>query len=360
MIPRLLTMLLAVAVFTLLTQGNSHASDEDRGYEDEGNLQSHGPDSNALSEFSSAGSSDDASSALARGRESAASVVPDHGKASNKKPELFKSPDAATKAFIDALRKGDAGRLEAIFGDASLISSGDAVADRIERERFLREYDRKNSLGGPGMVTLYIGESATPFAVPIVKGKGGYYFDAVAGARDVIFRRVGRNERRAIAVCSGYVAAQKEYALSAHDGQPSGTYAQKLMSDEGKRNGLYWPAKEDELRSPAGRALAAAEAEGYGTSTAGKSSPYHGYLYRVLTSQSEHARDGAKSYMDGSGRQVGGFALIAYPADYGRSGVKSFIVNQDSIVYEKDLGPRTVELASGIHEFDPEGWKIAL
>jgi hypothetical protein len=265
------------------------------------------------------------------------------------------------------LRKNDQARLEEIFVDTHLISSGDEVADRKERERFLRDYDRKHSFGGreQGMMTLYVGESAWPFAVPIVKGKikgadEGYYFDSVAGARDVIFRRVGRNERRAIAVCSGFVAAQKEYALSGHDGQPSGAYAQKIMSDDGKRNGLFWPTKDGELRSPAGQALAAAEAEGYGTQNTGKTSPYHGYLFRLLTAQSEHARDGAKKFIDGNGRQVGGFALIAYPAEYGRSGVKSFIVNQDSVVYEKDLGPKTAEIAGAIQEFDPQGWRIAL
>jgi len=347
--------LLAVVACVSLAQGSKPAGGEDRGYEDEGNLRS----SNALSDVSEPG----AAEATTRGRESAGSVVKDPGKASNKKAETFKSPEAATEAFIDALRKRDAARLEAIFVDPLLISSGDEVADRIERERFLKEYDRKHSLGGrdAGMVTLYVGESAKPFAVPIVKGNGGYYFNSVAGARDVIFRRIGRNERRAIGVCSGFVAAQKEYALSGHDNQPPGSYAQKLMSDDGKRNGLYWPAKADELRSPAGQALASAEAQGYGPATAGKTSPYHGYLYRVLTSQSEHAREGARNYIDeASGRQTGGFALIAYPADYGRSGVKSFIVNQDSIIYEKDLGPKTAELAAGMQEFDPQGWRVAL
>jgi hypothetical protein len=359
MMARLLTMVLAVAVFALFSQASSRASGEDRGYENEGDLQSHGADSSALSD---AGESD-VSDAAARGRASAGSLAQDRSGASgNRKPELFKSAEAAANAFVEALRKDDRARLEAIFVDTHLISSGDEVADRIERERFLRDFDRRHSFGGreQGMVTLYVGESSWPFAVPIVKGKDGYYFDSVAGARDVVFRRVGRNERRAIAVCSGYVAAQKEYALVGHDGQPAGAYAQKLRSDEGKRNGLFWPAKEGELRSPAGRALAAAEAEGYAPESAGKTSPYRGYLYRILTAQGEHARDGARTYIDGNGRQVGGFALLAYPAEYGRSGVKSFIVNQDSIVYEKDLGAETAKLAGAMREFDPQGWRIAL
>ena len=356
MMARLLTLMLGVALF--MSQVNSFASDEDRGYQ-EGDLRSEGAGSSALSDAGGA----DISSAASRGRESAASVASDRsGASSGRKPEIFKSPEAATKAFVEALRKGDQARLEAIFVDPHLISSGDDVGDRIERERFLRDFDRQHSVGGreQGMTILYVGQTSWPFAVPIVKGKEGYYFDSVAGARDVLFRRVGRNERRAIAVCSGFVAAQKEYALVGHDGQPAGVYAQKLMSDAGKRNGLFWPVKDGELRSPAGQALAAAEAEGYGTATAGKSSPYRGYLYRILSAQGEHAHAGARNYIDSNGRQSGGFALIAYPAEYGRSGVKSFIVNQDGIVYEKDLGPQTTEVARAVREFDPQGWRVAL
>jgi hypothetical protein len=360
MMARLFMVLMGVIAVAVLSEASGYAGDEDRGYE-EGDLRSEGAHSNALSELSGS-SGTEVSSAAARGHASAGPVVSDRsGATSGRKPEVFKSPEAATEAFVAALRKGDRARLEALFVDVQLISSGDEVADRKERQRFLRDYDRAHSLGGRehGMVTLYVGESSWPFAVPIVKGKEGYYFDSVAGARDVLFRRVGRNERRALGVCSGYVAAQKEYALTAHDNEPAGAYARKLMSDAGKRNGLFWPVKGDELRSPAGQALAAAEAEGYGTASAGKTSPYHGYLYRVLQGQSEHARGGAKSYLDGSGRQVGGFALLAYPAEYGRSGVMSFIVNQDSIVYEKDLGTQTAEVAAAMHEFDPQGWRIA-
>lgn len=353
MMARLCTVLLAFAVLV-------QASAEDRGYE-EGDLRSDGVHSNALSD--SGGT--DVSDAAARGRASASASaleIDRSGANGGRKPEIFTSPEAATEAFIGALRKQDRARLEAIFVDLHLISSGDEIADRNERQRFLRDYDRGHSFGGreQGMVTLYVGASAWPFAVPIVKGKDGYYFDSVAGARDVLFRRVGRNERRAIGVCSGYVAAQKEYALTAHDNEPAGVYASRLMSDQGKRNGLFWPVKGDELRSPAGQALAAAEAEGYGTANAGRTAPYHGYLYRTLQGQSEHARGGAKRYVDGAGRQVGGFALLAYPAEYGRSGVKSFIVNQDSIVYEKDLGPKTAEAAAAMSEFDPQGWRITL
>jgi hypothetical protein len=351
------TLLTLTTANAVLAQTDDAAHSGDRGYAETGSLKSEKYDSSAMSD---AGATD-VTSAAARGRASANTVVTDRSEATKQKPEAFRSPEAAIDAFIQALRKDDQARLQAIFVDTHLVSSGDDVADRAERGRFLREYDRKHSFGGrdQGMVTLYVGESAWPFAVPIVQGEEGFYFNAVAGARDVLFRRIGRNELRAIAVCSGYVAAQKEYALSGHDGQPPGAFAQKLMSDAGKQNGLYWPAGASALRSPAGPQLASAEAEGYSTQAAGKSSPFHGYLFRMLPAQSAHARDGAKRYIDDQGRQMNGFALVAYPAEYGRSGVKSFIVNQDSIVYEKDLGARTGEIALAMREFDPQGWKVA-
>jgi hypothetical protein len=345
---------------TAVAQTAGPAGSEDRGYAEVGGLQSLGAGSSALSDASAAGSTD-VSGAASRGRASAADVALDSGGKSSRKPESFRSPEAATKAFIDALTKGDNARLEAIFVDTRLLSSGDEVADRDERARFLREYNRKHSLGGrdQAMVTLYVGESAWPFAVPIVKGEDGYYFNSAAGAREVLFRRIGRNELRAIAACGGYVAAQKEYASVGHDGGPAGVYAQKLMSDPGKQNGLFWPVKADDLRSPAGPSLAAAEAVGYSATTAGKSTPYYGYLFRPLTAQSSGARDGARNYIDAQGRQMGGFALVAYPAEYGRSGVKTFIVNQDGIVYEKDLGAHTAEMVRDLREFDPKGWNVS-
>jgi DUF2950 family protein len=345
---------------TGMAQTHREVATEDRGYGEGGGLQSHGVDLSAFSDASPA-ATNDISSAASRGRAAASSVPMAATEPSARKPETFASPEAATKAFIEALNGNDSARLEAIFVDTRLISSGDEIADRGERARFLREYNRKHSLGGrdQAMVTLYVGESAWPFAVPIVKGKDGYYFDSAAGAREVLFRRIGRNEIRAIATCSGFVAAQKEYASVGHDGGPAGLYAQKLMSDPGKRNGLFWPAKAGDLRSPAGPALADAEAAGYDAATAAKTTPYYGYLFRTLTAQGEGARDGARNYIDAEGKQAAGFALVAYPSEYGRSGVKTFIVNQDGIVYEKDLGARTSETVREMHEFDPEGWKVA-
>jgi len=299
----------------------------------------------------------DVSSAASRGRASAGHVPLDDARANVGKPQMFASPETAVRAFIAALREGDLARLQAIFVDTRLISSGDEIQDRLERQSFLREYDRKHWLRRRTAVVLHVGESASPFAVPIVEGEGGYYFDSAAGAHELLLRRIGRNELGAIAMCAGYVTAQNEYASVGHDGGTPGVYARQLMSDQGKHNGLFWPAKAGEPPSPAALLLAAAEAEGYPTA-AGERMPYHGYLYRNLTAQSRYARDGARDYFDGEGRQVGGFAMVAYPAEYGRTGVKTFIVNQDSIVYEKDLGTHTPEIVSKMREFDPEGWQV--
>jgi hypothetical protein len=332
----------------------------DRGYVDGGNLVSHGVESASSTGMFSGierGASDAA--ATARGRASVSAAGLEVRVKGKKKPEKFPSPEAAVTALITALRSDDPQQLEAVFGvQQELISSGDPVADRALRQRFLSAYDEHHSLGGvdAGMVTLTVGQNEWPFAVPIVESEEGFYFNAAAGANEVVFRRIGRNELAAIAVCRGYVDAQQEYASVGHDGQAAGQYAQKLMSDEGKQNGLYWPVRADQLRSPAGPLLASAQAEGYSAATAGRSTPYHGYFYVPLKKQNEHAAGGAKSYVNGEGKQVGGFGLLAYPADYGRSGVKSFIVNQDGVVFEKDLGKRTPEVAPRMSEFDPKGW----
>jgi DUF2950 family protein len=335
-------------------------SEGDRGYpvESAGSGSSGAGSGASSSAFGEVGTS---AADVAAKRSGATATSP--GQGSVKPGKTFGSPEAAVKAFIDALRAGDDARLETIFGPGAneILSSGDKVADRNERARFLRYFDRQHALNpaGDGSVRLLVGESAWPFAVPIVKVAGGYAFDSSAGTRELVFRRIGRNERDAVAVCKGFVAAQKEYAQAGHDGLPSGLYAQKLGSDAGKQNGLFWPAASGTSRSPAGPLLAEAAEEGYGEGT-GRSNPYRGYFYRPLAAQGGGARDGAKSYIDKDGKQSGGFALIAYPAEYGRSGVKSFIVNQDGIVYEKDLGERTLETARAMQTFDPESWRTAL
>jgi hypothetical protein len=321
---------------------------------------SHGVDpATASGAFNGIDRGEAEATAARRGRESAKSAGLQPEVATGLKAERFPSPDAAASAFIAALRAGNQARLQSIFGaQEELVSSGDQVADRALIARFLREYDTRHSLDGveARMITLSVGTGAWPFAVPIVQDDEGFYFNAAAGANEVLFRRLGRNELATIDVCRGDVAAQEEYAATGHDGQPAGVYAQAFMSDRGKHNGLYWPAPADGLRSPAGPLLAAASAEGYSSDTAGRSEPYHGYFYKPLRAQGKNARGGAKKYVGSDGKQRGGFALVAYPAFYGRSGVKSFIVNQDGKVFEKDLGNGTIETVRELHEFDPQGW----
>jgi len=335
----------------------------DRGYgAREGDLTSHGVDPATTSgAFNGIDRGEAEATAARRGRESARSAGLEPEVTGGTKAERFPSPDAAASAFIAALRAGNHTRLQSIFGaQEELVSSGDEVADRALRARFLKEYDTRHSLDGveARMITLTVGADAWPFAVPIVQDAEGFYFNAAAGANEVVFRRLGRNELATIEVCRGYVAAQEEYAATGHDSEPAGVYAQTLMSDRGRHNGLYWPAPADGLRSPAGPLLAAASAEGYSADSAGRSAPYHGYLYKPLRAQGQNARGGAKSYLGSDGKQRGGFALVAYPAYYGRSGVMSFIVNQDGKIFEKDLGRATIETVRELHEFDPQGWRL--
>jgi hypothetical protein len=184
-----------------------------------------------------------------------------------------------------------------------------------------------------------------------VKKNGRWYWNGAAGAEELVYRRIGRNELDAIEVCHGVVAAQQEYASEGRDGQPAGMYAPKLISDAGRRNGLYWPVGAGESPSPAGPLLAKASSENYAFS--GKPTPYRGYFYRLLTAQGPAAPGGAKSYLVDGG-MVGGFGLIAYPAEYRQSGVMTFLVGSDGVIYEKDLGPKTAELAQQIKEYNPD------
>lgn len=353
-----LTFLGTLVLGSALAQPTGPGASDDRGYPATATAGASGGSSSAA--FAGVGDGSAEAAAQERGRRSTTDATP--ASTSEASGQKFKSPEAAVKAFTDALRAADNARLQAIFGPQAdtLLSSGDPVADRNERQTFLRHFDRQHALNtmDDGMITLVVGDSAWPFAVPIAKGKGGYYFDSVVGAKQVVFRRIGRNERNAVAVCNGFVSAQKEYARSGHDGLPPGLFAQKLRSDPGKQNGLFWP-EDQGGRSPVGPLLAGAAGQGY-SEDAGKATPYHGYLYRPLTGQGDSARQGARAYVDDGGKQGGGFAMIAYPAEYGRTGVKSFIVNQDGIVYEQDLGDKTEEVARSMTLFEPRGWRVAL
>ena len=274
----------------------------------------------------------------------------------------FSSPDAAAQSLIDALRAGDDARLKQILGPAGdqILSSGDEVADRADAERFLALYDARHSVRPEdgGASTLQVGEEGWPFPVPIVKSGRGYVFDAKAGKEEILNRRIGRNELSAQQVCLAIADAQRDYVALRPAGGDLPEYARKMISDPGARNGLYWPTAEGEPPSPLGPLAAMAAAEGYGAQgdAAGPPPAYHGYRYRLLTSQGPHATGGALSYIVG-GRLIGGFAVVAYPAEYGNSGIMTFIVNHEGVVYQRDLGPDTEQAAQRMTAFDPgPGW----
>jgi hypothetical protein len=266
----------------------------------------------------------------------------------------YATPEEAVAALVTAMEKDDTAALTKLLGPGSeaLVSSGDAVADRNARANFVTLYKAKHSLvpEGAGM-TLVVGANDWPTPVPLVQRDGRWAWDGAAGADELIFRRVGANELGAIDVCRGYVQAQFDYASEGRDGDPPGIYALKLLSDEGLHNGLYWPTAEGEAPSPAGPFVAAAAGEGYRASA--ERQPYHGYYYRMLYAQGANANGGARDYFK-DGLLTEGFALIAWPAEYGSSGVQTFIVNHDGVVFQKDLGEDTADIVATIQLFDPD------
>ncbi len=276
----------------------------------------------------------------------------------------FASPGEAVQALVEAVKAGDMEALSAILGPEGrdLISSGDAVADKQERERFVRSYEQSNKLERPTetKAVLIIGQDEWPLPIPVVKEGGTWRFDTAAGKDEILNRRIGRNELNTMQVCLAYVDAQREYARVAREGDGLLTYAMKFRSDEGKKNGLYWPTKEGEGLSPLGVLVANARAEGYSRKTSGgQPTPYHGYVYRILTAQGPDAPGGAYDYVV-NGKMIGGFALVAYPAQYGVSGVMTFLVNHQGVVYEKDLGTDTERLARAMQAYNPDNtWKKA-
>jgi hypothetical protein len=266
--------------------------------------------------------------------------------------KTFATPGEAVKALMAAVESNNQDELLAVFGsDAKdVVSSGDDVQDRNSRAAFVKSYKIKHVIVTEDANTrvLQVGAKDWELPIPIVLVDGRWHFDTAAGKQELIYRRIGDNELGAIAVCRGTIAAQRDYAAEGHDGLPAGIYAGKLRSDPGKHNGLYWEAADGAPASPAGPFLAQAAEEGYQ-----KGDPYHGYYYRSLKAQGAAAPGGAKSYLV-DGVLKGGVALIAYPAQYKVSGVMTFIVNQDGVVYQKDLGENTTEAAKAITEYDPD------
>jgi hypothetical protein len=274
----------------------------------------------------------------------------------------FATPEEAVSALVTALQGNDMAAVQALLGPGSeeLLDSGDAVQDASDRADFLAAYAASHALidDGADRKVLEMGEDDWRMPIPLVKREGRWQFDGEAGIDEMIYRRVGANELGAIDVSRGFVEAQLEYASEGHDGDPPGIYALKLISDEGLHNGLYWPTEEGEPESPAGPFVAAAAEEGY-RSVEGERTPYHGYYYRLLYSQGPNANGGARDYFK-DGLMTEGFALIAWPAEYGSSGVQTFIVNRDGVVFQKDLGEDTATAVESIQSFDPDSSWIAI
>ena len=267
--------------------------------------------------------------------------------------ERFSTPEDAVAALIVAARAADSAGLTRVLGPNSreILSSGDPVADASGRKRVLEAYDAKHQvvMEGADKAALVIGDDDWPFPIPLVRTANGWQFDTAAGRDEILFRRIGRNELSTIQTCLAYVDAQNEYAEKGIAG--NGVYAQRFVSRPGKKDGLYWPAQAGEDDSPLGELAAAAAAEGY---RAGEQRvPYHGYYYKILTRQGPNAAGGALDYIV-RGNMIGGFALVAYPAQYRNSGVMTFLVNHQGRVYEKDLGPDTARIAQGVTAFNPD------
>ncbi len=278
------------------------------------------------------------------------------------KQKVFGSPEEAMKALAETVQAGDTKAAMAILGPEGedILSSGDEVADRNTREEFVKEYQEKVDFvkEREDRVSVILGNDNWPFPIPIVKRGEGWVFDTKAGREEVLNRRVGRNELHAIQVCMAYVEAQRDYATTDWERDGIIQYAQKVMSDPYRHNGLFWEAGEDEVPSPLGEFIAQAAEEGY-QKKGNKPIPYYGYYYKILKGQGKSAPGGAYSYVI-SGHMVAGFALVAWPAEYDVSGVMTFIVNQNGTVYQKDLGPKTGTLAKAMTLYNPDRtWKRA-
>jgi len=278
--------------------------------------------------------------------------------------EVFATPQQGFDALVAAVRANDSKTLMTILGPEghTIISSGDPVADRQGAQAFITEYDARARIEqqGPNRAVLDVGADDWPMPIPLVKGKSGWRFDAAAGKQELLARRIGRNELYTIQACLAYVDAQREYAQKDR-GDKVLDYAQRFISTPGKHDGLYWPTAEGEPQSPLGPAFVAAQSRGYDFAKAKAEgvpgrTPFNGYYFRILKGQGSSAPGGSYSYMAGN-KMIGGFALVAYPVTYGVSGVMTFLVNHDGVVYQRDLGPQTSTTAEAMSVFDPgKGW----
>ena len=272
--------------------------------------------------------------------------------------KTFSSPDEATSAVVTAMKNNDEKLMLEILGPDGkhIVYSGDEVEDAQNRANFVERYQEMHRLvkEPDGSVVLYIGAKNWPTPIPIVKKGNAWFLDTDAGEKEILYRRVGRNEISTIKVCQELVAAQKEYSAAQHN-----EYAKQIFSDEGQHNGLYWKAADGEPQSPIGPLVASAVAEGYVKGKNGPPTPYRGYYYHILTRQGKGAPGGAKSYIV-NGKMTGGFAFLAYPAEYRSSGVVTFIVGPDGVVHQKDLGKKTAILGKAMKEYNPDSsWQKA-
>jgi hypothetical protein len=278
----------------------------------------------------------------------------------------YMTPEDGFHALVSAVQANDKVALREILGPASddLLSSGDPVDDQNARERFLTAYQAKSQITrmGINVATLNIGMDSWDFPIPLTKTGNAWRFDTESGREELINRRVGRNELNAIQACLAFVDAQRDYASGDHSGDGVLQYAQRFISTPGKEDGLYWPKSDGKAESPLGDLFAQASVSGYqvasaSENTSSEKSVLYGYKYQILTSQGPAARGGSYDYVIG-GKMIGGFAMIAYPAEYGVAGVMTFMVNHDGEVYQKDLGPETEVLAPAIRRFNPDRtWK---
>ena len=275
---------------------------------------------------------------------------------------MFASPDAASSKLLAAAKSGDQTALLAVFGPDSkeIVSSGDVVQDRSVTNAFVTGYGvmHRWRTMPDGSQILLVGADNFPFPIPLKKNNDGqWFFDTVAGKDEVLSRRVGRNELTIIEVCRAIADAQAEYFGQLHDGEETNQYASKFISDTGKENGLYWKSPVGQPESPLGPLAAYATAEGYRAKPDAHTA-FHGYYFHMLKGQTDKTPGGAKDYLL-NGKMTDGFGLVAYPAKYGNSGVMTFIINQDGVLLQKDLGKTTTEIATAMSEFDPDaGWRL--
>src|SRR5580765_6160049 len=285
-------------------------------------------------------------------------IIPLAGCNKSDQPSLkvFASPEEAGAALLAAGKSGDQNSLLAIFGPDSkeIISSGDAVQDKAVVDAFIASYEEMHRWRKmvDGAQVLLVGADNFAFPIPLKKnGTGQWFFDTAAGKDEVFARRIGRNELDVIDVCGALADAQAEYFSRRHDDGSTKQYALKFISDTGKQNGLYWESPEGQPRSPLGPLVAFATDEGYSANA--NHGPFHGYNFRMLKKQGSHAPGGAKDFVV-DGKMTGGFAFVAYPSEYGNSGVMTFTINQDGVLLQKDLGKTTTEIATAMNEFDPD------